>query len=1086
MNTRTFILALACVMAVPLFAQKSIFRTAASDNSTVKMWQQFDGNRINATISSAGPFADYQKTNSSGLEWPKGSRKTAVYTAGFWVVGKHRPTDSLRSASMMYLTEFQPGPINGVFNTTSNDPSAAADPSLQKYRVYKISKGDTEFSNPDYADWPGDLGAPYIDVNNNGVWDKGIDTPRLIGDQTLWSVFNDMNMASRPSVSTTAPMGLEVQATYFGYDQVEDLRDIMFVSWKVINKSDADYDSVHFSIYSDTDMGDANDDAIGSDSLRHMIYTFNGDNDDAGISGYGLHPPACGYTFLRGPYIPGISSDRAIINGRIVAGYKNLRSTSAFGLLKSISGYHDPSMGTEAFSTQASFLQQGRNLFGQPVINPVTGLPSKYSYSGDPVSDTGWLFTDYSQPHDIRTLISSGPFTLAQGDTQEIICAFLIAQGTDRMNSITKLRNSAEAAYNLYSAGFPPAPTALITPVTHSDSTVTMKFFTDVNDIPAVYSKITVYSPDTFGYVSKQMLFDDGTGDDIAAHDGVFTKSFTVPRSPYPHMIDLTLYELDLSTRWNKIAKFGTTELRAVDPVIHSDNLNHDGAVNAGETVRFGITIKNNTHFTHHALVVSAEVNSESRTLHFAQIAPSETVTSTYDNDDPASYLSFTVPLNYTQNTYTVNIAIADSFGNLWRDSAVFPVTAIQPNVPIVEQTSGKSNARFDIAVTNPSAIKDHLYEIYGIDVIGSPSKTTYGIKDSTAGVVLAEHLPAVLSQNISPTLPEYDGFKVLINSIETRLTVDDEYSGHLTKWFTPVILIDSNGTYSTVHFSDVPDIRIRFSEPLSYTDVNTNGVFDPGEPYVTDSTNAGGSQRAYFYRQESGLPSSMHFTGYIPVPFAVYAVTGEAERQLTVVINDRDKNSQWDALPNTSTARNTVMVFNETYDPTGVQYDSSKGGTDLSFSLRSNIPLPLYYRLELTSVAGTAPLSSAGIWDVRNSHPFTSRDRFVFNPTVLTGIREEEFLPAAFALDQNFPNPFNPGTTIRFAVPVRTNVKLSVYNILGQRVATLVNEAKNEGFHSVYWSGKSDGGFSVASGLYFYHITTGTYTATRKMLLIK
>jgi flagellar hook assembly protein FlgD len=104
----------------------------------------------------------------------------------------------------------------------------------------------------------------------------------------------------------------------------------------------------------------------------------------------------------------------------------------------------------------------------------------------------------------------------------------------------------------------------------------------------------------------------------------------------------------------------------------------------------------------------------------------------------------------------------------------------------------------------------------------------------------------------------------------------------------------------------------------------------------------------------------------------------------------------------------------------------------------------------------------------------------------VLTGIATGHSTPVAFSLDQNYPNPFNPVTTIRFAVPIRTHVKLAVYNTLGQRVALLVNEAKSEGIHTIQWNGKSDHGFSVASGMYFYQITAGNFTSVRKMLLIK
>jgi hypothetical protein len=1071
---------------IVVVAQKGGSKTTFPDNATIHMWQQFDVNRINATISSAGPYADYLKTYSSGLEWPKGSGKTAIFTAGMWIIGKHRPTGGLRTAVMDYTTEYQSGPINSTFNTLTNDSSVAADPNDLKFRVYKINKGDNASNNQDYAQWPADLGAPYHDNNKNGVWDPETDRPRLIGDQTLWTVYNDLNTPARRSSGMTNPLGIEVHASYFGYDSFELLRNIMFIRWRIINKNDAAYDSVYIGMWDDIDLGDANDDLVGSDPFFDLIYTYNGDNDDYGITGYGMQPPACGFMFLQGPMVPGGPDDSARFENRFIHGFRNLRSTASIAIMKSYQPYQDPPLGNVLFSLHAHNFMRGVDAKGSPIINPHTQDTTTFMFSGDPVTGTGWLQTDLLPPRDNRSIISSGPFTLAEGDTQEIIGAFVIAQGIDRLHSITELRRTAEAARMAYRNGFQPAPTGSVTRIAETDSTVTVKFTASVGNIPAAYSRISVYSPDTLGFFTKLFMFDDGSGDDAAANDGIFTKIFTVQRSPHPHTIDLTIFEVTKSNRWNQISRFNTTSIRAVDPVIHSDNLNNDGAVNAGETVRFGLSIKNTTHFTHYAVTLSAEVNSASRTLRFAQIEPSGTVTSTYVNDDPASFLSFTVPLNYKQNTYTVHLAIADSFGNQWRDSVVFPVTKIQPNVPIVQQTSGKSNARFEIVVTNPSAVKNHLYEIYGIDVIGHPSLTTYGIKDSATGMVLAEQVPAVLSQNDSPSLPEYDGFKVLITSIETRVTVSEEFSGPYAKWFSPAIIFDTNGTYSTVHYSDVPDIRVRFSVPLGYTDVNTNGKFDPGEPYVTDSTNAAGSQRAHFYRQESGLPATMHYIGYIPVPFTVHDVSGETERQLTVVVNDRDKNSQWDAVPQNSTARNTIYVFSETYDPSGAQYDSTKGGIDLSHSLRSNVPLPLYYRLDMISVAGIEPLKSAGPWDVRNSHPFSSRDRFVFNPTVLTGIPAGRSTPAAFSLEQNFPNPFNPHTTIQYTLPERMHVRLSVYNILGQHVTTVVNDVRNGGFHSVQWNGKNDLGISVASGLYFYHITAGQFTAARKMLMIR
>ena len=152
--------------------------------SSIQGWKFFDFNNILCTINSSGPYADYLRTNSSGLFWPKGTSKTPVYTSGLWIVGKHQPTGLLRTAVQHYSTEFQPGLINETFNTTTNNISAVADPSSPRYRIYKLNKRNTAGSEPDYSEWPGDLGAPYNDLNNNGKWDTGIDTPRIYGDQT--------------------------------------------------------------------------------------------------------------------------------------------------------------------------------------------------------------------------------------------------------------------------------------------------------------------------------------------------------------------------------------------------------------------------------------------------------------------------------------------------------------------------------------------------------------------------------------------------------------------------------------------------------------------------------------------------------------------------------------------------------------------------------------------------------------------------------------------------------------------------------------------------------------------------------------
>lgn len=101
--------------------------------------------------------------------------------------------------------------------------------------------------------------------------------------------------------------------------------------------------------------------------------------------------------------------------------------------------------------------------------------------------------------------------------------------------------------------------------------------------------------------------------------------------------------------------------------------------------------------------------------------------------------------------------------------------------------------------------------------------------------------------------------------------------------------------------------------------------------------------------------------------------------------------------------------------------------------------------------------------------------------PENTTGVKEGEETPARFALEQNYPNPFNPSTSIDFALAHQEHVKLEVFNVLGQKVATLVNETRPAGTYVEKFNGSG-----LASGIYFYRMTAGGLTFLKKMLMIK
>ena len=88
---------------------------------------------------------------------------------------------------------------------------------------------------------------------------------------------------------------------------------------------------------------------------------------------------------------------------------------------------------------------------------------------------------------------------------------------------------------------------------------------------------------------------------------------------------------------------------------------------------------------------------------------------------------------------------------------------------------------------------------------------------------------------------------------------------------------------------------------------------------------------------------------------------------------------------------------------------------------------------------------------------------------------------PTKFELSQNYPNPFNSTTTIKFGLPSDTKVTQEVYNIVGQKVATLVNEQMTAGYHQVEFSASN-----LASGIYFFRIGAGNFVKTKKLILMK
>ena len=148
-----------------------------------------------------------------------------------------------------------------------------------------------------------------------------------------------------------------------------------------------------------------------------------------------------------------------------------------------------------------------------------------------------------------------------------------------------------------------------------------------------------------------------------------------------------------------------------------------------------------------------------------------------------------------------------------------------------------------------------------------------------------------------------------------------------------------------------------------------------------------------------------------------------------------------------------------------------------------ADLPSEVTFYLGLANLPGTS--MDPELLNVVCGYP--DEDSPVVVETNALSLDQNLAIPTQFALHQNYPNPFNPSTQISFDVPEGSDlVRLNIYNILGKKVSTLINNIVNPGRHKVEWNAKDNEGNPVASGIYFYELSSSSFTARKKMLLIR
>lgn len=414
--------------------------------------RRIDVNQINMRVTNDGSFAFDIATGSSGLVYPKGSGKTAVFASGLWL--GCTVSGGVRVAVADYSQEYGPGVmLGGSFD----------DPNRPEYRVYKVVRFTGSPSDTDHVDRSAaELAAdPQLDPLAHHSWsdylagaapfgaptrihrlpdtstpapDDSVDVlgPDVTGDQMLWAVYNDADPSRHVhDAGSTAPLGVEVQQTTFAFNQPGPLGRTVFLKFKLMNKGANLLENAYISVWSDPDLGDFTDDLVGCEPALSLGFCYNADNDDAV---YGFSPPAVGYDFLRGP---------------IESGGTPLGMTSFSKFSNEAGG--DP----DHFSQVYNFMQ-GLNRDGTPVIDPTTGTPTTYVVPGNPVTGLGWLD---SNPADRRFVVTSGPLTMAPGDSRQVVAAIVIGQSNDRLSSISDLRCADAYVQQVFDQNYVPPGT---------------------------------------------------------------------------------------------------------------------------------------------------------------------------------------------------------------------------------------------------------------------------------------------------------------------------------------------------------------------------------------------------------------------------------------------------------------------------------------------------------------------------------------------------------------------------------------------------------------------------------------------------
>jgi len=462
-------------------------KTTAATCKPAEAKIDLDINNVRARLMTGGDMWWDNGTAEARYEVPKGSRKNSLFAGSVWIGGIDAQ-GQLKVAAQTYRqdgNDYWPGPLDDQANVSETDCA-------EWDRFWKINRSDllkfrtmgsgervaalADVTYETILQWPAKgnakavgntnntlgLGsatreyAPFIDADKDGKYDPELgDYPDIFGDQFVWWVFNDKGNTKQQS--QTEGIGIEVQASAFGFATKDFLNDATFYNYRLINRSNITLDSTYIATWTDADLGYYRDDYIGCDTTRGLGILYNGASvDGAGqINSYGSKIPMVGIDFFKGP-----------IKFYDSAGLKlkkelGMESFTYYNNDATIIG--NPNNGVQIYYYMTGSIRNGQrftNDFTGPGSNSKaygTGPTTRFVFYGDPEIKTEWSECTCLNPvGDRRFVHSAGPFKLDPGVVNDITigAVWVSDAGGCPTTSFKKIKAADDLAQELFDNGF--------------------------------------------------------------------------------------------------------------------------------------------------------------------------------------------------------------------------------------------------------------------------------------------------------------------------------------------------------------------------------------------------------------------------------------------------------------------------------------------------------------------------------------------------------------------------------------------------------------------------------------------------------